>query len=127
MIQGTIFIYGILAYALFDTSATHSFIAPHFATCFEIQPILLDYVMLVDTPIGTLVETKWIYKNCDIVINYYNYMRDLISLEFHDFDIMLCMDWLSLYNAKVDCLANLIILSPDDKSTIVFRGSLGNQ
>jgi hypothetical protein len=35
---------------------------------------------------------------------------ELIPIELHDFDLLLGMDWLSLYRAKVNCFAKTVTL-----------------
>lgn len=46
----------------------------------------------------------------------------LIPLELHDFDIILCMDWLTRYKAQMDCFAKTITLRGLNGRRAIFRG-----
>ena len=37
---------------------------------------------------------------------------DLIVLDMHDFDVILDMDWLSKYNATIDCQKRRVLFKP---------------
>jgi len=43
-------------------------------------------------------------------------------LDMIDFDVILLMDWLSLYYAVLDCISNTIILSMHDIPPIMWTG-----
>ena len=45
---------------------------------------------------------------------------DLLSLNFHEFDIILGMDWLHRYQAIVDCGAKTVILK-SNKWILVWK------
>lgn len=49
-------------------------------------------------------------------------MVELTSLEIQDFDLILGMDFLSKYNAKVDCQTKLVNLQGDNGIWERFRG-----
>ncbi|WRX08900.1 Reverse transcriptase domain - like 8 [Theobroma cacao] len=49
-------------------------------------------------------------------------MGDLIPLEIQDFDLILCMDWLSTHRAKVDSFKKEVILQSSEGAEVVFRG-----
>ena len=51
------------------------------------------------------------YKNCPLVIHDRGFPVNLIALPFHEFDLILGMDWLSKHRAIVDC----------DKKTVVLK------
>ena len=51
------------------------------------------------------------YKNCPLVIHDRGFSVNLIALPFHEFDLILGMDWLSKHRAIVDC----------DKKTVVLK------
>ena len=47
---------------------------------------------------------------------------DLLSLNFHEFDIILGMDWLNKYQAVVDCGAKTVVLKSVDGTETVVHG-----
>ena len=44
------------------------------------------------------------YKNCPIIVHDREFSVDLIALFFHEFDLILGMDWLSKHRVKQYCL-----------------------
>jgi hypothetical protein len=48
---------------------------------------------------GNMVETNIVYVDVWVSLFGYETEVDLIPLELHDFDIILCMNWLSKYKA----------------------------
>lgn len=47
------------------------------------------------------------YKGVGVTIGGHDMEEELILLEFHDFDLKLRMNWLTFYQAKVDCFEKL--------------------
>ena len=47
---------------------------------------------------------------------------DLIVLPFHEFDLILGMDWLSKYRAIIDCDKKTIVLKCSDLSEVTVHG-----
>ena len=47
---------------------------------------------------------------------------DLIALPFHEFDLILGMDWLSKHRAIVDCDKKTILLKCSDLSKVTVQG-----
>ena len=52
------------------------------------------------------------------------FLVDLISLPFHDFDLILGMDWLSKHRAIVDCDKKRVVLKCCDLSEVIVRYSI---
>ena len=59
--------------------------------------------MLVSSPLGHSVRVNQVYKNCPLTVHDREFSVDLIALPFHEFDLILGMDWLSKHRAIVDC------------------------
>jgi len=73
---------------------------------------------------GKSLETLSGYKNKKIQIGETEFLVDLILLEFRDFDIILGMDFLTKYDATLDCKAKVVRLK-NGNSIIKFRGQGG--
>ena len=58
-------------------------------------------------------------KNCHMVIHEREFSVDLIALPFHEFNLILGMDWLSKHQAIVDCDKKIIVLKCSDLSYMV--------
>jgi hypothetical protein len=50
------------------------------------------------------------YKGVKITIGGYDTKVDVMPLELHNFDIILGMNWLSNYRAKMDCFIKKVTL-----------------
>ena len=50
--------------------------------------------MHVTNPLGHSVNVNQVYKNCLIMIHDIKFSTNLIALPFHEFDLILGMDWL---------------------------------
>ena len=62
------------------------------------------------------------YKNCPLVIHYREFLVDLIALPFHEFDLILAMDWLSKHRVIVDCDKKTVVLKCSDMLEVIVHG-----
>ncbi|XP_052179889.1 uncharacterized protein LOC127793145 [Diospyros lotus] len=121
VIEGTMLLYGIPMHALIDSGASHSFISHAFAKVLGDKPESLNCRMIVATPMGKSLETSSGYKDRKIRIEEVEFLVDLILLEFQDFDVILGMDFLTKYNATLDCKAKTVCLRGGDLN-VKFQG-----
>ena len=91
-----------------DPRATHSFISPSLVKLLGLPTILLQFNMLVSTPIGKSFLATKVVKNDSIVSGGRKLHVDLILLELHDFDIILGMDWLATHHDLVYCFVKKV-------------------
>ena len=61
------------------------------------------------------------YKNCPLLVHDREFSVDLISLPFHEFDLILGMDWLSKHRAIVDCDKKTVLLKCSDLSEVTVH------
>ena len=78
--------------------------------------------MLVTSPLGHSVRVNRVYKNCPLIVHDREFFIDLIALPFHEFDLILGMDFLSKYRAIVDCDKKTILLKCSDLSKVTVHG-----
>ena len=62
------------------------------------------------------------YKNCPLVIHDREFSVDLIALPFHEFDLILGMDWLSKHWAIIECDKKTVVLNCFDQSDVTVQG-----
>ena len=74
---------------LIDPRATHSFISTSLVDLLGLLTSLLQFDMLVSTPIGKSFLATRVVKNDSIVIGGRELLVDLILLKLHYFDIIL--------------------------------------
>ena len=63
-----------------------------------------------------------VYKNCPIIIHDREFFADLIALPFHEFDLILGMDWLSKHRATIDCDKKTVVLICSNQSEVIVHG-----
>ncbi|GAV78116.1 zf-CCHC domain-containing protein/RVP_2 domain-containing protein [Cephalotus follicularis] len=103
VVGGTLYIYGYSARVLMDSGASHSFISAHFASCLDVTPDCMSFILDVSTPTGTSMYTDSVYRSCEMYMGGIPLYANLIVLPIRDFDVILGMDWLSAYLSRMDC------------------------
>ena len=114
MITGIFSLYDIEMHVLIDPGSTHSYICTEHV--FDIMPSVekLPYDMLVISPLRHSVRVNRVYKNCHLMTHDREFSTNLLALPFHEFDLILGMDWLSKHQAIVDCDKKIIRLKCSD-------------
>ena len=74
------------------------------------------------SPLGHSIKVNRVSKNCFLVIHDREFSVDLIALPFHEFDLILGMDWLSKHQAIVDCDKKIVVLKCSDLSEVTIHG-----
>ena len=87
---------------LFDTGASRSFIAKNTVHKLQLKQRKLKELVEVHTPIGGPI-TLGLYCRVPISYSFYKFPFDLIVMDFPEFDIILGLDWLTKYEAEVNC------------------------
>ena len=122
VIAGNFTLYDNEMHALIDPSSTHS------SVCIEqlndkfplVEP--LTYDMLVTSPLGHSVRVNRVYKNCPLMVHDREFSVNLIALPFHEFDLILGMDWLSKHRVIVDCDKKTVVLKCSNLSEVTVQG-----
>ena len=122
VIAGTFTLFDIDLYALIDPGSTHSYICMEQMSDKLPSVELLDYDLLVTSPMGHSVRVNHVYKNCPLMVHDKEFSVDLISLLFHEFDLILGMDWLSKHRDIVDCDKKRVLLICLDLSEVIIQG-----
>ena len=120
--MGNFTLYNNEMHALVNPSSTHSYI------CIEqlsdklpsIKPLAYD--MHVTSPLRHSVRVNRVYKNYPLMVYDREFLVDLIALPFHEFDLILGMDWLSKHRAIVDCDKKRLVLKCCDLSEVTAHG-----
>ena len=95
VIAGIFSLYDIEMHALIDPGSTHSYVCMEHVFDKVLAMEKLAYDMHVTSPLGHNVIMNSIYRNCLIVIQGREFLADLITLLFREFDLILGMDWLT--------------------------------
>lgn len=104
MIQGTYLIFKHIAHTLIDHEATYFFFVSHaFTPYLGVIPVSLDFALVVSTPANGNMAASIVYKLCIIEVADKEFDVDLLLLDIRDFNVILRMDWLTVYHVTVDC------------------------
>ena len=103
VIVGIFSLHDIEMHALINVGSTHSFICTEHVFDKMSSVEQLPYDMLVTGPLGHSIRVNRVYKNCHLMTHDREFSTYLLALSFHEFDLMLGLDWLSKHQAIVDC------------------------
>jgi hypothetical protein len=123
VVTGTIPLFGRVACALFDPGASHSFISSSYVKLCKVSTEPLEHNICVATPVGDAVTCKKYVGNCPIVIKGRVLPAKLAVFGMMGFDVILGMDWLSKYNANMDCRRKEITFRPHGMEEFTYCGS----
>ncbi|XP_061356236.1 uncharacterized protein LOC133300681 [Gastrolobium bilobum] len=100
---------------LFDSGATHSFVADYIAKAFNLIVTKMRTPMRFVTAVGSVFDEKYICKDVKFKYDSREYFANFIILHLASVNIILGMDWLSKYCVKIDCCSKTISISSNDE------------
>ncbi|GJU52491.1 putative reverse transcriptase domain-containing protein [Tanacetum coccineum] len=110
-----------LVRVLFDSGADRSFISLSLASMLNIPSITIDTLYNIEMADGNLVSTNTIIKGCTLTLLNQPFEIDLMPIKLGSFDVVIGMDWLSKYHAKILCDEKVVHI-PIDGETLIIRG-----
>ena len=122
MVTGIISILDHDAYTLVDPRATHSFASKAFLDRCQIETQPLEGRMRVSLPAGDPLLADIVVRDSRVLIEGQEFPADLVALDMRDFDVVLCMDWLSRHRSTLDCYKKEVKLNRPGKLEVKFRG-----
>ncbi|XP_073121055.1 uncharacterized protein [Henckelia pumila] len=75
---------------------------------------------------GEELSSYLIIRGCSIQMQGHELYADLIILKMSDFDVIFGMDWLSCYEATIDCKRRTVSLKTKDGETFLFHATPKN-
>ena len=126
VITGIFSLYDIEIHALIDPGSTHSYVCMEHVFDKVLAMEKLAYDMHVTNPLGHNVSVNSVYRNCPIVIQAREFLDDLITLPFREFDLIIRMDWLTKHRAIVDCGQKIVVLRCSDQSEVIIQGIISS-
>ncbi|GKE04718.1 putative reverse transcriptase domain-containing protein, partial [Tanacetum coccineum] len=116
IVTGTITLNNHFATTLFDSGADYSFVSTTFIPLLGLEPSDLGFRYEIEIASGQLVEIDKVIKGCKLEIEGHVFDIDLIPFGHGSFDVIIGMDWLSNYKAKIICHEKVVrIPLPDGK------------
>ncbi|GJR25263.1 putative reverse transcriptase domain-containing protein [Tanacetum coccineum] len=101
--------------------ADKSFVSISLAFMLNITPISLDTTYDIEMADGNLVGTNTIIQGCTLILLNQPFEIDLMPIKLGIFDVIIGMDWLSKYHARIICDEKVVHILIDGE-TLNIRG-----
>ncbi|GJT80395.1 putative reverse transcriptase domain-containing protein [Tanacetum coccineum] len=102
--------------------ADKSFVSISLASMLNIPPITLDTTYDIEMADGNLVGTNTVIQSCTLILLNQPFEIDLMPIKLGSFDVVIGMDWLSKYHARIICDEKVVHI-PINGETLIIRGS----
>ncbi|GJU91291.1 reverse transcriptase domain-containing protein [Tanacetum coccineum] len=112
-----------LARVLFDSGADKSFVSISLASMLNIPPITLDTTYDIEMADGNLVGTNTVIQGCTLILLNQPFEVDLMPIKLGSFDVVIGMDWLSKYHARIICDEKVVHI-PINGETLIIRAQV---
>ncbi|GKA14335.1 reverse transcriptase domain-containing protein [Tanacetum coccineum] len=117
VVTGTFLLNQHLARVLFDSRADKSFVS---ISLTSISSITLDTTYDIEMADGNLVGTNTVIQGCTLISLNQPFKIDLMPIKLGSFDVVIGMDWLSKYHARIICDEKVVHI-PIDGETLIIR------
>ncbi|GJW39679.1 putative reverse transcriptase domain-containing protein [Tanacetum coccineum] len=87
----------------------------------NIPPITLDTTYDIKMANGNLVGTNTFIQGCTLILLNQPFKIDLMPIKLDSFDVVIGMDWLSKYHARIICDEKVVHI-PINGETLIIRG-----
>ncbi|GKA36823.1 putative reverse transcriptase domain-containing protein, partial [Tanacetum coccineum] len=121
VVTGTFLLNQHLARVLFDSEADKRFISISLASMLNIPPIPIYTFYDIEMADGNLVSTNTVIQGATLNLLNQPFKIDLMPIKIGSFDVIVGMDWLSKYHARIICDEKIIHI-PVDGETLIIRG-----
>ncbi|GJT77610.1 putative reverse transcriptase domain-containing protein [Tanacetum coccineum] len=102
--------------------ADKSFVSISLASMLNIPPITLDTTYDIEMADGNLVGTNTVIQGCTLILLNQPFKIDLMPIKLDSFDVIIGMDWLSKYHARIICDEKVVHI-PIEGETLIIRGA----
>ena len=107
---------------LFDSGASHSFVAASCVKDLGLEVETLEKPLYVNSPLGNRVSIDLICRDCELEISGMLLTIDLRVMDMSEFDVILGMDWLTAHRVVIDCdCRRVTIYTPNDVCVMFQR------
>ncbi|GKE76144.1 reverse transcriptase domain-containing protein, partial [Tanacetum coccineum] len=110
-----------LARVLFDSKADKSFVSISLASKLNIPPITIDTFYDIEMADKNLVSTNIVIQGAILTLLNQPFKIDLMPINLGSFDVVIGMDWLSKYHARIICEEKVVHI-PIDGETLIIQG-----
>nr|GEW60348.1 putative reverse transcriptase domain-containing protein [Tanacetum cinerariifolium] len=96
-----------------------SFVYISFASMLNILSITLDTTYNIKIADGNLISTNTVIQGCTLTLLNQPFKIDLMPIKLGCFDVVIGMDWLSKYHAKIICDEKVVHIPIEDETPII--------
>ena len=122
VIQGTFLLSRLWVLVLFDSGASHSLIVALVVIELSLEVEALTEPLYVISPLGIRTRIRMICRGCELEISGILLTVDLRVMDMSEFDVILGMDWLTVYKVVIDCEHRRVTAYTQDGTRVVFQG-----
>ncbi|GJX62819.1 reverse transcriptase domain-containing protein [Tanacetum coccineum] len=108
-----------LARVLFGSGADKSFISISLASKLDIPPITIKTFYDIEMADRNLVSTNSVIQGATLTLLNQHFKIDLMPIKLGSFDIVIGMDWLSKYHARIICDEKVVHIPLDGETLII--------
>ncbi|GKE16790.1 putative reverse transcriptase domain-containing protein [Tanacetum coccineum] len=112
-----------LARVLFDSRVDKSSVSISIASKLNIPPITIDAFYDIEMADRNLVSTNTVIQGAIMTLLNQPFKIDLMLIKFYSFDVVIGMDWLSKYHARIICDEKVVHI-PIDGETLIIRAQV---
>ncbi|GJV73388.1 putative reverse transcriptase domain-containing protein [Tanacetum coccineum] len=105
----------------FDSGSDKSIVSISLAFMLNIPPITIDTFYNIEMTDGNLVSTSTVIQGCTMTLLNQPFEIDLMPIKLGSFDVVIGIDWLSKYHAKILC-DEKVVHTPIDGETLIIQG-----
>ena len=106
---------------LFDSSASHSFIATSVVIELGLEVETLEEPLYVNSPLRIRTRIGMICRGCELEISGTLLTVDLRIMDMSEFVVILGMDWLTAYRVVIDYERRRVTAYTHDDTRVVFQ------
>ena len=107
---------------LFDSGASHSFIATSVMIELGLEVETLKDPFYVSSPLWIRARIGMICRGCELEISGTLLTVDPRIMDMSEFNVILVMDWLTTYRVVIDCERRRVTAYTQDGTRVVFQG-----
>ncbi|GKC41092.1 putative reverse transcriptase domain-containing protein, partial [Tanacetum coccineum] len=123
VVMGTFLLNQHQAKVLFNSGADKRFVSISLPSKLNIPPITLDTTNDIEMADGNLVGTNTVIQGCTLILLNQPFKIDLMPIKLSSFDIVIGMDWLSKYHARIIYDVKVVHI-PIDGETLIMRAQV---
>jgi hypothetical protein len=104
---------------LFDSGASHSFVATNFVQKYDLPLFMLKNQMIISSP-GRDMHASLVCPKANILIRGTEFIANLIVLESKGIDVILGMDWLNKHKGMINCAKKAVRLTTSNGKEVEY-------